>query len=460
MAAYLPVDLPAGHEPLRRWEGKVLVALFVLLVAFCALVVDRSVFQVPRRTDASVYFRASWALRSGEKLYEVADDNGLHYAYPPLTAILLMPFADAPPGAAREWMLPYAWSLGLWIMLSVAATFLAVHWFAGGLEECATDPALRTPPPRSRRWWANRLLPLVVCVAPIGCTYSRGQITPFLLLTIAGMFVASVRGHSFRSGLWLSAAICLKVIPGLLLLYPLLRRDWKALAGVAAGGIIGSAVIPALALGPKEAVEINRQFVDSVIKPGLNLGGTGTLFEEMMSMKRPGCQSIKAIIHNYQNWDPATRPDKPNTATMLAYYTASALLVGGLVLAFVWRRRDDAVGVLTMLGALLTVMILISPESHTHYFCMPMPLVMALAYGSLEGTPRRLLPVPGTLAILAVAGFCYAIVMVEFWSRRREAGIPLYASLILLVAAVLQLRRKKPAVATPRARGVPLARVA
>ena len=285
---------------------------------------------MPRRTDASVYFRAAWALRAGEKVYEVADDNDLHYAYPPLTAILMAPFADAPPGAARTWMMPYELSVGLWIMLSVAATFLAVHWFARGLEECATDPALHNPPSRSRRWWANRLLPLVVCVAPVGCTYSRGQITPFLLLAIAGMFLATVRGRSFRSGMWLAAAICLKVIPGLLVLYPLLRRDWKALAGVAVGGIVGSAVMPALALGPDEAVEINRQFVDSVIKPGLNLGGgSSTLFGEMMSMKRPGCQSIKAIIHNYQNWDPATRPDRPSTATMAAYYGASAFLSGG-----------------------------------------------------------------------------------------------------------------------------------
>ena len=33
-------------------------------------------------------------------------------------------------------------------------------------------------------------------------------------------------------------------------------------------------------------------------------------------------------------------------------------------------------------------------------FCMPMPLVMALAYGSLEKWPRRLLPSRGTLGML------------------------------------------------------------
>ena len=41
--------------------------------------------------------------------------------------------------------------------------------------------------------------------------------------------------------------------------------------------------------------------------------------------------------------------------------------------------------------------------------------------------------------------------MIDFWSKRREAGIPLYASLILWVAALIQLRGKKPAEATPQA---------
>ncbi len=155
--------------------------------------------------------------------------------------------ADAPPGVARDWLLPYDWSIIAWLALSVAATLLAIHWFALGLEENAADPDLRNLPTGCRRWWSNRLFPFLICVAPIGCTYSRGQVTPFILLCIAGMFLNLVRGRNFRSGTWLAFAICLKVIPALLLLYPLLRRDYKALAGVAFGLFLSAAVIPASA---------------------------------------------------------------------------------------------------------------------------------------------------------------------------------------------------------------------
>ncbi len=452
MAAAVPGSLPAGHERLLTWERKALFGLLVLVSALGVLVVHRSAFQESRRTDATVYFRAAWALRAGANIYEVPDDNNLHYAYPPLLAILLAPLADGPAVAPRAGMLPYPVSISLWILLSVAATFLALHWFAQGLEESATDPALRNPPAGCRRWWMNRVLPFLICAAPVGCTFSRGQVTPFLLACIAGMYLALVRGRHFRSGLWLAAAICLKVIPALLVLYPLWRRDGRSLAGVLVGAVVGAVLIPALALGPQQAVEVNRQFVEHVLKPGLDLGGESTLFEEMMSMRRTGCQSLRAILHNYQHWDRTTRPDRPNTLTTLGHYGSALVLVGGMVLAFGWRRPDDSLRTLTMLGGLLTVMILISPESHTHYFCFPIPLIMALAHGSVAARPERLWPTARTLGILLFAGVSYALVMIPFWEMRREAGIPLWGSLVLWTAAIVQLRAAKAAVPT-RQRG-------
>src|ERR1700738_5154590 len=101
MAAALPGSLPAGHERLLTWERRALLGLLVLVSALCVLVVHRSAFQESRRTDPTVYFRAAWPLRAGANIYEGPDDNNLHYAYPPLLAILLAPLADAPAEAPR-----------------------------------------------------------------------------------------------------------------------------------------------------------------------------------------------------------------------------------------------------------------------------------------------------------------------------------------------------------------------
>jgi hypothetical protein len=240
----------------------------------------------------------------------------------------------------------------------------------------------------------------------------------------------------------------------------LLRRDFRALAGVAAGVFIGVVVIPTAELGIRGAIKVHEQYADHMIRPALGLGGTTTMHKELISMNRPGDQSLKSILHNYQNWDRATRPEKAGRLTNIAHLAISLVLVGGLALAYGWRRPHDAIGMLTMIGGLLTLMCVASPKAHTHYFFFAIPLIMALAYRSLEAQPSRLVPSAGTLSVLIFAGFCYALVMVPFWEMRREAGIPLYASLLLWLVAIRQLRKEPMTPASAAAEPVPLTRAA
>src|SRR5690242_1882652 len=97
--------------PLRRGERLALLAFFLVLVAFAGLVELRSVFQHTRKGDLNVFLRAGWAVRAGADLYAVTDDNGFHYHYPPLLAILAAPLADAPSGYNRAGLLPYSVSV-------------------------------------------------------------------------------------------------------------------------------------------------------------------------------------------------------------------------------------------------------------------------------------------------------------------------------------------------------------
>src|SRR5262249_31204322 len=86
-----------GWEPLRRGEGVGLWLLLCVIFLFGVLVEYRSVFLQRRMTDLNCYLRAGWAVRQGgADLYHTSDDNGWHYNYPPLYAILLAPLADPP----------------------------------------------------------------------------------------------------------------------------------------------------------------------------------------------------------------------------------------------------------------------------------------------------------------------------------------------------------------------------
>src|SRR5207249_4033496 len=65
--------------------------------------------------------------------YDVTDDNHWHYNYPPLLAVLLAPFADAPAGQPQPLAVPYAASVAIWYAASIVAICLAVHWLATAL---------------------------------------------------------------------------------------------------------------------------------------------------------------------------------------------------------------------------------------------------------------------------------------------------------------------------------------
>src|SRR5260370_10545374 len=81
---------------LSRWERRGLAALLLLAVAFGVLVEVRSAFLTRRMGDLGVYVRGAWAVRTGHDLYEVTDDSGCHYNYPPLLPILATPLSDPP----------------------------------------------------------------------------------------------------------------------------------------------------------------------------------------------------------------------------------------------------------------------------------------------------------------------------------------------------------------------------
>src|SRR5438034_5190810 len=178
----------AAFAALKPWERAAAVVFFLTVAVFGIIVLIRSAFLDSRRTDVGCYLRAGWALRAGGDLYSVADNNGLHFAYPPVAALLFVPLADAPKGAERAWMLPYAVSVGVWYLVNIACILLAVHWIASVLEENSADSEVRSTPTGCRRWWANRLFPLVACIIQLGNTLARGQITPVLILCVAGMF--------------------------------------------------------------------------------------------------------------------------------------------------------------------------------------------------------------------------------------------------------------------------------
>jgi hypothetical protein len=425
---------PGEAERLGRWERAGLVAFFVTTVVFGGLVEMRSALQARRKGDLNVFLRAAWAVRSGADLYAVTDDNGFHYHYPPLFAILLAPLADPPAGADHSGMVPYPVSVGICYVLNLLFLALAVHALARALEESGAVPR---PVRGGRRWWALRVWPIWACVVPVGHTLMRGQVNMLLLALLCGAVAAVIRGRAFRGGLYLAGAIAIKIVPAFLVLFPLWRRDGRFLAGCAAGLVVTLVAVPVAALGPARTWDCYERVWGAVLMPGLGSGSDQSRAEELTNVTGTDSQSILAVIHNTQYPQFTSRPTKVASAVRLTSYAIGGLLTLA-TLAVGRRRTRDPVALILLWGCLTLDMLLLSPVCHLHYFALALPLAAALIAARWQ-RQESLSPGAGLVALFVLGGVANLLPHLPALVRLRDGGLAMYGTLALWLASVVTL---------------------
>lgn len=425
-----------GSARLHRWERGGLILFALALVAFGALVELRSAFQQQRKTDFGVYARAAYAVRSGEGIYDVHDDNGWHYPYPAAFAIMMTPLADPWPWMDRTGYLPYALSVAIWFVLSVVFSAWAAHKFAQ-----VADPSAN---PGSRRWWYARTVPTYICLGAIGTTLARGQVNTLLLALIAGMFAAVVAGKRLRSGAWLAAAITLKVIPAVLLLIPFVRRDGRAGLGFVVGLGVGLLAIPTMALGWNQAIDANLRVFNSVLRPATTGGGDTTRAKELTGITATDNQSFAAIIHAIRYPNKETRPPQADRLTKLMHLgLAGALALACLLVG--WRGvGPHPADQLIYFGCVAMLMMLMSPVSHMHYYAFALPLVSGLWARSLATRPQAVFADRRTVTLLVIWGVTTGAVLlpVELLREARSFGVCTAITLVMWTYGLVLVARQ------------------
>ncbi len=431
----LPDTLPPGDRPLDLWERVGLALILLGVLAFGGLVLVRSAFQQSRKTDFGVYARAGYAVRAGLDPYQVTDDNNWHYCYPPPFAVAMAPLADPRSWDDRTGYLPYWVSVAVWYLLSAALAWRTAHVLAAAV--------LPDTPRGTRRWWYARLVPLYVCAGGVGFTLGRGQVNILLLWFVAELFAAAVRGRAFTAGLWLAAAVSLKVIPGFLSLFHFVRGEWKAGVGTLVGSLVLLGAVPAVVWGPAGAVDQNRTMLTAVLAPGAVGAGDQTRAVELTSAVSTDSQSFQAVYHNWQHSDPATRPAEFAPVTRLAHWSIGGLLTV-VTLAAGWFGRQDRPAALVFLGCLCTVMMLLTPVSHMHYYALPLPLVAGLWLGELARRPGT--AVVGGPVVWALVGWglltALPLLPGPTFELLRDRGLGTFATVGLWAVGVRELVRR------------------
>jgi hypothetical protein len=435
---------PMNERPLFRWERIATFALVPLFLGFGILTLIRSAYDPEnRKTDFGVYARAAWAVRTNHDLYSSADDNRWHYVYPPPFVLMFLPLADPPAGADRAGYLPYPVGVVIWYFINLALLAFSLHTFA----QTVLPDARRF----SARWWYARLVPFDICIASVGFTLSRGQANLLVVALIAGMFSAAMRNRRFASGLWLAGACCLKIFPGLLLLFPFVRRDWRAFLGVIVGSIVLLGVLPSLAFGPKGAVRETERFLKFVAAPGLfppedfteeDNALVKALAQELHDMTAKQSQSFMGILHytRYQTEADGPRPAKADADVKMIHFAISGMMVLAMWGAAEWARRKGSLTPaewLVILGNFSTAMLLIVPMSHMHYYCMMLPHVAGLWLYSMSRRPADSFVDRKMLTILIAWGVANTLPLFPYCNVLGEYGVATWTTLALWIYSVV-----------------------
>jgi hypothetical protein len=376
--------LKTSSEPLRKLHVIGLSLLLAVIIVFGAWVEYRGALTNKRFTDFGTYLRAAWSVRTGGDMYTVTDDRGRHYVYPPLFAILMTPLADPPHGEDPKGYLPYEASVGIWYIITMALGVAGIGIFARAVEDPFRNLAAGRGRRFSLRWWALRCAPFLILLPAIGRCQVRGQVGLVIVFLLCCTAAAILKGRRFRAGLWLSAAICIKVIPAVLLAFPLWRRDWRMISGSAAGLVAGLILVPVIALGPQNTVASYKSFYQELMMAGIRGDTGGRWGKELTGITSTDSNSPMVVLHNIINPDRASRPRVTHQGVRAAHWAIAFMMLAITLLASGWKGRlhsgkvDATIAEVCYISALIPVMFIASPVFHPHYVSMAVPLVMIL----------------------------------------------------------------------------------
>jgi len=460
-----------GTWRLSRREISILSFTFLIILGFGINLELRTALRRVPMTDLGVYVCGAGAVRDGQDLYRIVDWRDWHYNYPPAMAILLRPLAHSvpvrpaapPPGTPRTadntpWgysidapgnyyglkpdNVQFFWIVGAWYVISVSLTLLSAHALACALERRRWPE----PPPAEKglrqRWWALRVIPLLICITSIGTDFSRGQVDLVMLAAISLAVYFASREQGLTAGIFLSVPACMKIFPAVLLWFPVWRWHWRMFFGTVVGLALLLVVLPVVALGPKRAVESYRTFVDVLVKPGLGTGSDASRAQELTNMGATDNQSLLATIHRW-SYAPSQRPPKAMPTERLTSYAVGSLMLLGWSFVAGWRRKDSPRQLALLFGTLMGITLVISPVSHNYYFLLLLPLIAGLVDEALtlhrQGSRDRTIII--SLCAFMVVDMLARLPGIGGWLR--ELGLPLLTMVGLICLGALLVYRHR-----------------
>ncbi len=181
--------------------------------------------------DFGIYYGWAQHIRDGYPyIMNVKNAHHMSFYYPPFWGLILQPFL---------WLPNFNWARMVWLIINLGFMGLTVAMFQSWLK---TSPLYQYP------WYRWGLLLMLLNFSPMFDSLIRGQanfITLFLLVSMAWFYS---RNRYWETGLALSLAIMIKLLPLVFIIYWIWKKETRVWVSTLLG-TLGLALISWIALG-------------------------------------------------------------------------------------------------------------------------------------------------------------------------------------------------------------------
>jgi hypothetical protein len=315
---------------------------------------------------------------------------------------------------------------------------LALHVWANALER---HWPIEAKGGLLSRHWALVVCQLLALLPFIGDGLARGQPTPVLLLLTVAFLALYMEKRVVPASFAFSLAVAIKIFPLVLVVIPLLRRDWGFLARSAGWGFLLLIAIPAVCIGPATMVDLYRaMFADHLF--GIV---SGAMSPEIASQVAPGGFSsigVGALVARIAAGDAFYSAALPQWAShfQFLFNALTVVAVASAGRGGFWNGRGaqpTAGYPLLVVGAMLSGMVpLMISSAGPQYVTMTVPLTAVMLVQGWQQKGAQVLT--GTMVAWTVAAWFSMLALEMPWPWLKLVG-PMTWVLLLLIPPGLSL---------------------
>ncbi len=410
------------HRLDRRWRITLIVGLLYVLT-LGGVAIHRHREPLIKGTATSDYAKFHLTARHFLETGRMTPDLGV-YNYLPFFTIMMVPFAALPTQVGAV----------LLLCISVTCVLLTVWIVLRGLIQ-----------PSDHWLWAKAVAPLLMAIPFIHACLVIGQV-PILMgfLCVLGWWLA-IRHRYWAAGLPLSMAFLVKPFLLTLLIFFVLKRQWRLVAASLVWSVILGAGLTYAVMERSAWVDAHRDYYRQVARGRNSLALLGT--PGPSRFERIANQSLTMVMRRLMTKSGEiglgkplrmpVGPFAPRTlqicfVVLIASISLMTLFVGRHPLRSISPERANLEFALFLLWGLFP-----SPIVWTFYFPMALPALVLLTAVLIDARGSEVRYPLGTFAwYFWVAGALAFITEIFVAAYLRAFGIHLWATLLLWAAMV------------------------